>query len=294
MSVPTLTDLRDALGSRATERVERVISLGQQLAEALDAGQDVDAELKSATVDAIVEMVGSGEGPSKLRLKLGEVLAQLGDPRLRGPNQADYWVSVDLDLGPVQVGRFAVTIAEWKRFVAEGGYSDDALWDDEGRAWRDGIRHSWVELAARQSVAHLMVENQPVVGVSWFEAMAYATKHTARLLSFSERMQVVRGPEKRPYPWGAPFGQGNANTREQVLERPCAVGLFVRDVTPEGIYDLAGNVGEWTSDRVGDDCILHPGSWEQTSMAAWAKARSLEPAKTRGASLGFRLARDVD
>ena len=148
-------------------------------------------------------------------------------------------------------------------------------------------------MATRDSIKHLVVSNQPVVGVSWFEAEAYATQHNARLLSFNERMQVARGDE-RTYPWGEPFGRGNANTREEVLGKPCAVGLFVRDRTPEGIADLAGNVAEWTGDRIGDDCVIHPGSWEQTSMASWAKARALEPASTRVAALGFRLARDAD
>ena len=52
----------------------------------------------------------------------------------------------------------------------------------------------------------------------------------------------MRGDANRPYPWGQPFGQGNANTNEATLGKPVAIGLFIADCTPDGIYDLAGNV----------------------------------------------------
>ena len=46
-------------------------------------------------------------------------------------------------------------------------------------------------------------------------------------------------------------------------------------------------------DEADDEVIIHPGSWNQPSMSAWAKARALVLQKTRSADLGFRLARDV-
>ena len=56
-------------------------------------------------------------------------------------------------------------------------------------------------------------------------------------------------------------------------ERCCLVvttggtGPAIRDVTPEGIHDLAGNAGEWTAERTGGEYLLHPGSWDQPSLA---------------------------
>ena len=138
-----------------------------------------------------------------------------------------------------------------------------------------------------------MIPNQPAIGVTWYEAQAYAHAHNARLLSLDERLQVMRGDANRPYPWGQPFGQGNANTNEATLGKPVAIGLFIADCTPDGIYDLAGNVAEWTSDEADEEVVIHPGSWNSPSMSSWAKARALVPAKTRSADLGFRIARDV-
>jgi formylglycine-generating enzyme required for sulfatase activity len=149
-------------------------------------------------------------------------------------------------------------------------------------------------LAAAEDSRSLIIPNQPVVGVSWYEAMAYASAHGARLIEFDERVRITRGAGKRPYPWGAPFGQANANTREEVLGKPSAIGVFPSDRTPEGVNDLAGNVGEWTVDVVGDRRVIHPGSWEQPSMAAWAKALHIVSPAARAVDLGFRLVRDVD
>ena len=129
-------------------------------------------------------------------------------------------------------------------------------------------------------------------GGRWAIFFAYASAHDARLPNFNERMRIVRGSAKRPYPWGEPFGRGNSNTREESLDRPCAVGLYRRDQTPEGVFDLAGNVAEWVGDVVGDERLIAPGAWSQESMSSWAKARAMQAPTCRGFDLGFRLVRD--
>ena len=63
---------------------------------------------------------------------------------------------------------------EWKEFVNGPAYQDDSNWSEEGLVWRDKERPSWQELAKSPTVAALVVDNHPVVGVSWFEAQAYA------------------------------------------------------------------------------------------------------------------------
>jgi formylglycine-generating enzyme required for sulfatase activity len=108
-----------------------------------------------------------------------------------------------------------------------------------------------------------------------------------------ERMQAMRGEDNRPYPWGQPFGRGMANTREEDAGRPTAVGLYRHDRTPEGVFDLSGNVAEWTADEADDERVIHPGSWNAPSMSAWAKARALVSPKMRSADLGFRICRDA-
>ncbi len=226
------------------------------------------------------------------RVRVGELLGSLGDPRIHSPEDSEYWVPVTLQSGAVlNVGRYPVSCFEFLQFVANGGYDDESVWTSDSLGWKRLGRRTWSDLAAVVP-QNLLVSNQPVVGINWYEAMAYAKTVQARLPTVHERLQIARGDEKRPYPWGDPFGHGNANTVEEVVGRPCAVGLFSNDQTPEGVMDLAGNVAEWLQDAVGDQCLIHPGSWKQPSMASWAKARSLEKPTYREDDLGFRLVRD--
>lgn len=278
-------------------RADTLVRLGREVANSeLNGGEQngLAATDRHKLVGALAALLEEGVGDQRFRVEMGEVLGLLGDPRLTPPTDPDYWVRVELPQidATVSIARFPVTNAEFRRFVNAGGYEDRALWSDEGWEWLKSVEDPWPVRAAAASSGPFLVPNQPVVGVTWYEAAAYAAAADARLPRFDERLWVARGQEKRPYPWGSPFGDGNANTREEVVGRPCAVGLFVRDRTPEGVRDLAGNVAEWNADGVGSQRWIHPGAWDQPSMAAWAKARFLEEPDSRWAGLGFRLARD--
>ena len=109
----------------------------------------------------------------------GEAPGLAGRSPSAQPSQEDYWVAVHVDDDHrIQVGRYMVTNAEWLQFLSSGQYENDALWTAEGLAWRNSDRPSWQELASDPESAPLIVPNQPVVGVSWFEAHAQA--HGAR------------------------------------------------------------------------------------------------------------------
>jgi len=252
-----------------------------------------DPSARDKVVEALVTVIESGEGNPLARMAAGEVLGRLGDTRLKAPESADYWAEIDVDGHRIAVGRHLVTVAEITAFFEGDGYTTDAYWSEAGRHWRDTRRTLWTALAEEPDSAPLVIPNQPAIGVTWFEAQAYATSQKGRLLTLDERLFVMRGEANRPYPWGQPFGYSNANTAEEALGKPVAVGLFSADCTPEGVYDMAGNVAEWTSDEADDEVIIHPGSWTSPSMSAWAKARALVPRKTRSADLGFRIARDI-
>jgi formylglycine-generating enzyme required for sulfatase activity len=283
------TRLDEVLALRAGPRIEPLIGLGRELA----ASDDGTASDRQRVVDALLELLNGYAGNARQRLDMGEVLGLLGDPRLRTPADADYWQTIELPDGEtVEVGRFPVTTAEFRAWAEQGGADAAENWSAGGAAWKNAGASPWTELAASPDSATLVVPNQPVAGVTWWEAEAFARAMGARLLTAAEHRAACRGGEKRPYPWGAPFGDGNANTKEEALGRPCAVGVFASDRTPEGICDLAGNMGCWLQDGVEDGRrMLHPGSWARPSMAAWAKALEMAEPDTRSADLGFRLAR---
>jgi|GEM_PF-934502 len=288
-SIPDHLAADDILAMPAGRRMEPLLALAQDLLTR----PNRDRGTVEAVVQGLVELIRNCAGDSRQRLAMGEALGRLGDPRLRVPEDPAYWSTIDAPFGEFAVGRFPVTTAEFRAWVDSGGYDRDEGWSPAGLAWRNAGHSRWLTLAQAPDVAELVLPNQPVVGVNWYEAEAYAIAKGARLLTLEERRYVVRGPEKRPYPWGEPFGSGNANTREEVLNKPCAVGLYFSDRTPDGVWDLAGNVAEWCGDGSDEGRIIHPGSWMQPSMASWAKALEVIAPETRSGDLGFRLAKDA-
>ncbi len=290
---PQHVELSTLLALPAEARLEPLTRMAATLVAARAGGEPLEDDQVAAVTDALVALLESGVGDPADRVALGEALGALGDPRLSTPNQPAYWATTELDGYRLRVARFPVTSWEWRRWIDQGGYDRDEHWTPDGLAWRNSGAQRWAEYAQDAEVQGMLLPNQPVIGVNWFEAIAYARSFGARLPERAERSEIVRGSGKRPYPWGEPFGMGNANTREEVLSRPCAVGLFRADCTPEGIFDLAGNVAEWNQDEVGDKRIYHPGSWRQPSMAAWAKALALRAPDARGDDLGLRLVTDL-
>ena len=227
------------------------------------------------------------------KIRIGDMLGKVGDPRLSTPKDSQYWVQVELEYTSLLVGKYPVTTQEWRSFIEGEDYHNDELWSAEGLAWKSKKKVSWLTLAQSPKVVDFIHLNQPVVGVSWYEAEAYANLHGARLPDCQERIDIVRGKEKRVYPWGKSFGHGNSNTKEQGLERPAAVGVFIHDRTPDGVCDLAGNVGEWTSEVYEGKARIHPGAWSHDMMSSWSKAfDSISPA-ARLNDLGFRLVKDL-
>ncbi|MDH3207701.1 MAG: formylglycine-generating enzyme family protein [Gemmatimonadota bacterium] len=127
------------------------------------------------------------------------------------------------------------------------------------------------------------LERHPVVEVTWVEARAYAAFVGGRLPTDAEWEFAARGAERRTYPWGevqptcdhAHFVDCGPRQTLEVMSREV-------DQSPEGVYDLAGNVREWTV-PVWFDAARHPANHD----AVRAKGGSFEhPAFfLRGASV---------
>ena len=139
---------------------------------------------------------------------------------------------------PFAVGRYEVTFDEWDACVAEGGCNGYKP-SDEG--WGRGRR--------------------PVINVSWDDAQAYVTwlsKKTGksyRLLSGAEYEYAMRAGTQTVYPWGDTIGTNNANCHscgsQWDAKQTAPVGSFAANGF--GLYDMVGNVREWTEDCYHDD-----------------------------------------
>lgn len=172
--------------------------------------------------------------------------------------------SAELDLPPFWVARFPLTVAQYAPFV-DVGYSAEAerWWTPAGRQWKTKEQRSAPLYWNRE---RYNVPNQPVIGVTWYEATAFAAWLTEQLGDRLPPDYVVRLPteaeweaaaaydhagQRRPYPWSdeppttehAVF----AAAEGQGVNQPAPVGCCAAGAAACGALDMAGNVWEWTA-----------------------------------------------
>ncbi len=147
--------------------------------------------------------------------------------------------------------------------------------------------------------------NRPVIDVSWDDAVAYAAWLSAqtggkfRLPSEAEWEYAARGGTATAYYWGNDIGVGNANCNGCGSQwdgtQTAPVGSFKPN--PYGLYDMAGNVWQWTQscpDSVTPctDRVLRGGSWRDDPDGLRSALRSRGSASVSFNIVGFRLVQD--
>jgi iron(II)-dependent oxidoreductase len=227
------------------------------------------------------------------------------DPKLR---QRDL-----VTVAPVYLDRFCVTNAEFQKFVDAAGYEQLEFWHEEALpALLDFVDQTgapgprfWNESQYPADDPHL-----PVVGVSWFEASAYARWVGKRLPTDAEWTKAAGWPvesapgrvAQRRYPWGESFDVRRAHLYGSGHNAPVPVNEFPGGVSVGGIHQLIGNVWEWTSTPLADaaDPTLHVSESVMSIRGgafdtyfenqATCHFQSGDQALARRRNIGFRLA----
>jgi iron(II)-dependent oxidoreductase len=218
-------------------------------------------------------------------------------------------------VAPLFLDRYPVTNRQYYSFVVSGAYAEMPLWDEDiwpavfdfvdrngnpgPRGWIDGCYPAGKE-------------EHPVVGISWFEADAYARWAGKRLPTEAEWVKAACWPValapgmpvQRRYPWGDVMDRRRANLWGSGPGDTVAVTEFAMGNSVGGACQLVGNVWEWTAEAYcpashpcGDIVLtvpmkaLHGGAFDTYfDSQATCRFASGESPLARKHNIGFRCA----
>jgi len=232
-------------------------------------------------------------------------------------------------VGPFLAGRYEVTRAQYGAFENASGHRARGCFRWTGADFEIDPQTDW------RTPGYPQDDNHPVTCVSWQDAQRYVewlsatTGKRYRLLSEAEWEYAARSGTRTARHWGdrADIVCGHANgadrsTRSRVADAVNWSGADCDDGHPYtapvgqfepnafGLYDMLGNVGEWTEDcwrddyrdapsdsraRTEGDCSMRAvrgGSWDDSPVALRAAYRVGSPVVVRLYSRGFRVARE--
>ncbi len=211
-------------------------------------------------------------------------------------------------LDAYEIDKFEVTTVQFLKFVLATNRPPLIDWQYDGGNFQETMA------------------SHPVMHVSWFDADAYCKWAGKRLPTSAEWEKAARGEDGRIYPWGnEPAGLSRANFGRTGLSGPVrdrperlllyppiiSVDKYENAVSPYGVYQLSGNVAEWTADWYdpnyykkapdrnpkgpdkGTQRAFRGGGWiDSTPSVRPAQRNGTEP-NTKMNWLGFRCARDM-
>ena len=233
----------------------------------------------------------------------------------------------DIHLPAFKIDRLLTTNEDYASFIQAGGYQRREWWSDDGWAWREREGWEcplyWAANADGWRVRTMFDEDvlspqHPVIGVSWYEAEAYARFAGKRLPSEAEWEKAAswdpdgRG-NKRRYAWGNDEPTPALCNFHNYFWSTTPVGTFPDGGSLYGCLDMTGNVWEWTADAFasypgfaafpypeyseiwfdGDHRVLKGGSWATRAPLLRTSFRNFFRRHFRIAFAGIRCAADL-
>ncbi len=222
---------------------------------------------------------------------------QLGDSASPHDDEKPaHWVKIS----PFWLGETPVTNRQYGVFLEKTGHREPAFWRDR----------------------RFSADDQPVVGVSWQDAVAFCRWLSGKLpdleVSLPSEAQwefAARGEDGRKYPWGdeTPDKSRACFGLDWQKNQPAPAGSTPKGKGPFGHQDLAGNVWEWCQDSGSEDSyakraslpveepdpvfesaeeagrVLRGGGWGNPAVHLRAASRLWNLASHRSDGVGFRV-----
>ena len=208
-----------------------------------------------------------------------------------------------------------MTNAQFARFIAAGGYENPKCWGSKrSDAWRwRTTKHPSYRgedpVTQPEYWDHPRFgknrRGYPVVGVSWYETMAYCAwlsellerlrageelkpaqrsliaglpedAAVVRLPTEEEWIAAAGGEEEERFPWSPEWHKSRANTDEGGIGGTSPVGMYLSGQSPSGVWDMGGNVWEWMASWYDEEHqyrALRGGSWHYDQWYARVRVR---------------------
>jgi formylglycine-generating enzyme required for sulfatase activity len=187
----------------------------------------------------------------------------------------------------------------------------DAFWIDQTEVTNAQYR-TCVEAGACAAPKYIPGDDhdapdQPVVGISRYDARDYAAWAGGRMPTEAEWEKAARGTDGRIYPWGDTAPDCSLANVSGCLDRSDIVGSYPAGASPYGALDMAGNVGEWVSDwfaadyyerspdrnpqgpESGPDGLNRGGAWSYDQWNTRCAYRNQWAPRDKASRVGFRV-----
>lgn len=205
------------------------------------------------------------------------------------------------------IAKYPITNAQYAKFIQADGYTQRKWWTEEG--WNQRYKLGWQE-PCYWGDSNWNREEHPVVGVSWYEAVAFClwlcdTTNEQIMLPTEEQWQyAAQGDDGRWYPWGNLWDCARCNNSV----RPCIESTGTTPVTKGygssafNVSDMAGNVWEWCvtdsltkSQDINESAerrVIRGGSWQNDEEPYFRCDYAAKPTPDlRDNTIGFRIVR---
>ena len=267
---PKLTDLIRNMDVTA-EQVRKLILLGS-IAKSAETLEDEEERLRDHEFEPSIQ----AKLDRMVEISDGDFL--FSDDKK--PAKIDKLFEIDI---------FPVTNSQFKVFIEDNGYQNDDYWTDKGIEWR---RKNKITLPQFWDDAKWNQPEHPVVGVSYFEAKAFAKWANKSLPTEEQWERAARHTDGRKYPWGNIEDSTRSNNEESGFGKTTRVTLYPDGKSRDECYDMAGNVWEWTeSDFDQHRKVMRGGSCRYSLFKARCASRGKNSPISRDNDVGFRCIR---